>query len=418
MKLSFSVFLIFFALISKGQINSYFGNYLNNLYLINPAAAADQNDRVDIYYKSYFTSLVGAPVYQLFSAQTQALDSSIGIGFKVFNQSENILSSTGGSVTLAYHFKIAPQHRFNLGLGFNVIHHKVRPDKIISTQPVDPVLNSRETDFVSVDGNFGIQYHFKGLVVGGSSFNLFQNSIDNIEYSLNRKDKFKLLRDYHLYGLYKYPVSERFQLYHALLMQTKQGLKTQFRLQSGMIYKRNIDMAILYSPGIGYGFGFGCLLGEKVRLGYIFDSGIPQTVIESSGSHELSLSYFFRKNTSLNNSKIIPMNNDVAAFMKDINLEHDYPEDKNPDSIIKNLPYYVVAGSFTNKKSAKKFQKLLLDESGIYTELHQDENSSIYLIISSSATTITKGKEQIRSLLRRENKGLIIKEPWIFKNKE
>ncbi len=175
-------------------------------------------------------------------------------------------------------------------------------------------------------------------------------------------------------------------------------------------------MALLYSPGIGFGFGFGSLLGEKVRLGYVFDSGIPESIIESSGSHELSISYFFRRNTSYDIDRVMSGDYKGISLKPAPNLDRKSPENKVSDSINTNLPYYVVAGSFDNKKSAKAFKKLLWEESGINTVLHEDINSNLYLIITSGATSISNGKEKIRSLLNKEKKGLIIKEPWIYKN--
>jgi type IX secretion system PorP/SprF family membrane protein len=157
---------------SHAQLNPLSSQYFLNRYLANPAMAGIQKDlNVNLAVRQQWSTVQGAPSAQALTADYQ-MNSKVGLGLNIYNESAGLIKATLIKGTYAYHLPLNNENEsVNFGVSLGFMNQRINTENIIG-DPNDPSVsrfNERET---YIDGDFGAAYTNNRLTIEGAMPNL------------------------------------------------------------------------------------------------------------------------------------------------------------------------------------------------------------------------------------------------------
>ena len=289
----------------KTQQLPIYSQYTENLFLINPAVAGNE-DRT-IYTLANRLQWLGsrdAPNTQSLSGQwrmkqakkfkflkkmNSGKKSSVGLGANLFNDKNVLLQRTGASIAYAYHIHLRGSSKLSFGLSLSTFQLRLDKNNIIIKDPSDPILysSSMKTSFV-VDASVGAFLTDRNYFVGISAMQLSQSflNLGNTAF-----DNYQLRRHYYLVGGYYFELNNEYTIVPSALLRTTEQIKRfqadftckviyMERFWFGMSYRSNNDIV-----------GIIGLNHNKLYLTYTLDFPLNPMLQHSNGSHELTMSF-------------------------------------------------------------------------------------------------------------------------------
>ncbi|XOV94995.1 MAG: type IX secretion system membrane protein PorP/SprF [Bacteroidota bacterium] len=284
-----SIILLFGSLLTFGQQQATFSQYMFNGLAINPAYAGSQDVLTATALARYQSlGLEGAPNTQTFAIHSPLLNENIGLGLLAVRDNISIINQYSISGVYAYRIKFTEWSNLAFGIQAGINSLDAQYSKARIQNPNDPVF---QEDIRSFRPNFGLgvyyqeQKYFIGLSVPQLANNVFDRgtNLQTIKqdnpiiltggyiFNLNRVIKFKPS------ALLKY-VGNDFVEYNI-----NAQLSFDDVLWVGASLKVLNAVDILTEVQ----------LTRQLRLGYAYTHTINDLSVIDLGSHEMMVSYRF-----------------------------------------------------------------------------------------------------------------------------
>ncbi len=264
----------------QAQINNVYNLYFEELYIINPAAAA-QHDYISADFDVNLSNagFEGSPkTFGLYI--NGAFSEKAGAGLRLTNDTRGAFSVYNFTGSYAYKIKLGPDDHFiNMGLSIGLYSQKLSVGEIDATDLDDPVLGKTYYSKKHFINEIGVMYVWKDLQAGISAPYIAQLYNHYIGYTSYQ---------------YKVPSLEGFEITPVVLYQYLPEGKSQADVTLKLKYKP-VWTAVTYRSNNNILFALGALY-NKYRLSYSFEFNNKELTNISSSTHEIMVSYNFNLN--------------------------------------------------------------------------------------------------------------------------
>lgn len=289
-------FIIIAVIVNAQQIglpNHYF--YKPMVY--NPAfAGIGENTDAMIISKNQWANFKNAPSLNIFTIDGSLKEKKMGLGLKLLSDRKGLSTTMGGDISYSYRLTFTEDMNLSFGLALGMLDHRISFSKAILENNFDPSLVTEDAHKTAFDGNAGVMFKWKELVVGASIPHLLENRTSYFDtYSHARYTqarhymgvvnyKFNILADK---GLTATPQVFASYLPNApFAFDANVNIDWKDKLWIGGTYKN--DYAVAANVGI-------CIT-KQLYVGYSYDFIIGKIANYSGVSHEIMLNFKFRKN--------------------------------------------------------------------------------------------------------------------------
>ena len=281
----------------NAQEEAIFNHYQINKLLINPSTAGFDRDNHKLFLnvRNQWSGFPGAP-------QTYALSyngpvgKSLGIGAIFY--SEKIAAFTKYRMQLSYAFRYNIKD-VKLAFGMSTEFYRTRLTNGILNDPLydngDSKIEEGVDGLREFDASFGVYGELpEGTFFGISLPNLIKNKLDEILGETSTG----ILKYYLLNAGHKFMIPEKkITLEPSLLFKNVRGVPFQIdmnvkagfldeKLITGLTYRTGTDGALAFLVGTKY---------KNIQFFYTYDAYMGDFQKYSSGSHEISLAFQFKK---------------------------------------------------------------------------------------------------------------------------
>lgn len=269
------------------HLSKVYNQFFMNPYVYNPAYAGVEGHSVlFVMYKNQFSAIQGAPTMMHANFHVP-LKGGLGIGALAYNESEGLLTTSGGKISASYLISIDSEHflRFGMSLGAGT----TGLDFFEFDSPSDGAFSDLVESSSFLIGDVGFTYHFGHFNVGASLPNLFSNHVlpeqTGLEYNFKPQDNALLKINYRGH------INDNIAIEPHLLYRYNANLKGQ--LESTVIFHlmHIVWVGGSYRQDAGFAGLIGAKFLEKIGIGYSYEYGNPNTAALTGPSHEIHLGY-------------------------------------------------------------------------------------------------------------------------------
>jgi type IX secretion system PorP/SprF family membrane protein len=303
--------LIMFLLTSGvvyAQQDALQSQYLFNGIYVNPAYAGYKETlNVNAFYRSQWTGITGAPTTTSVAIDDIANDGNVGLALQLSSDKLGAQSNTAAYANYAYRLRMNADGSARLALGLGVGLEQLGINGAL-LQPDDPEFNQPTgTQSMTIpDGRMGVYYSDNSFFAGLSADNLIAQYINvkNNSYIPQPKPNFYLTT-----GMLV-PISEDTYLKPSILLMDDRAGPTSLDINTFLLFGQSIWIGASYRTGVKlYNKSYlqsdlsnqnavagivEIFVNENFRVGYSYDYSVGPLQNYSGGTHELSISYYFK----------------------------------------------------------------------------------------------------------------------------
>ncbi|GGI28641.1 PorP/SprF family type IX secretion system membrane protein [Pedobacter mendelii] len=308
-----SVFLLYAKLVN-GQQDAQFSQYMFNGIYINPAYAGYKEQlNFHAFYRTQWTGIQGAPKTMSLAIDAIANDGNVGLALQVSSDRLGAQRNEAVYGNYAYRLRMNSDGSARLAFGIGIGAVQLGIDGALlnpnDPEPFQPVgLQST----IVPDARAGVYFANNRFYAGFSADNLVAQYIDIDRYAFIPQPK----PHYYLTAGILLPLSQDFLVKPSFLLKDDRGGPTSLDLNAFLILGEKLWIGGSYRTGVKlYSKNYlqkdlsqlnsavaavQILPTENIRIGYAYDFSIGPLQGYSSGTHEISISYFFnKKNTRM-----------------------------------------------------------------------------------------------------------------------
>jgi type IX secretion system PorP/SprF family membrane protein len=262
--------------------------YMYNHFELNPAAAGNSKYLpVSFSFRKFWAGIEGSPGLQTLSAHVEAIE-HMGMGVKMFNYTAGPERKTGIEGAYAYQIRFRrPDTKLCFGLSLQLYQYFLDKSNLSVEDQTDEVFLGADKVFIP-DGTFGVYYYGENYYAGISVPQLIQrNAKLGTDLALQQR-----IRHYYIHGGGIIDINRDFNLEPSALIKLIEIGIFQADINAMIVYQEMISLGISYrtSDAIVIMAGY---RHEKFGIGYSYDLTLSDIKIQSNGSHEVFLSYYF-----------------------------------------------------------------------------------------------------------------------------
>jgi type IX secretion system PorP/SprF family membrane protein len=287
--------LLFTGVVSYGQQDAQFTQYMYNTININPAYAGSRGAlSIFALHRTQWVGLDGAPVTNAVSVNTPFNNSRLGLGVSVIN--DRIGPTHENTISADLSYTIPTSVNVKLSFGIKATANLFDLD-VSRLNPVDsdPSLQNFNNKF-SPNIGAGVYLHSDKAYVGLS----IPNFIETNRYDDNEVAIFKEKINYYLIAGYILDLNNSIKFKPALLTKMVKGAPLQVDVSGNFMFNEKFVVGIAYRWSAAVSAMVGFQVSEALYLGYGYDFETTNLDNYNSGSHEIFLRYeLFRNNNKM-----------------------------------------------------------------------------------------------------------------------
>lgn len=432
-----------FATDCRGQQMPLYTQYMFDPYLINPSMlATTRKSEVNLLYRQQWTGIEDGPKTLQFDFQ-HAINNRMAFGINIYDDKTVLLSRTSVMATFGYRVPLAKEHILSFGLSGGFNSNRITLEDVPSIDINDPVLLNSSANNFSFDGQFGVNYNFRNLVVGFSLVRLVDNKTFSEEQL--QKPEFNELKNKIIFAGYKFYFSETFSLQPNFLYRFTADNLNFYETSAVFSYKEMI------SVGGGYRENYGPTAIARVtikdlQVGFAYDLPSTKAEVSTGGTNEIQLKWRFgkvldkltkREKTPVESTNQLTVAQNQAPVSEAPDPEKAVESgnekigivpveavvvketEKSKEEIItpltveepqNSIEYLLIAGTFNRRANAEKLVKELAKNGIEGVILHTQEESYYYVHVPQYKTEIVT-LEKVLEIRNLE----IFKDAWFKK---
>ena len=278
-----------------GQQIPLYSQYHQNPFIYNPGKTGEKEKlHAYVVYRKQWVDFEGAPETRAITLDGTVKD-KIGLGAYIYSDFTDIIERYGGSLSYAYYFKFAEDHKLAIGISAGLAEVRVNFNGVILDDPIDKVVtDDNRQKALSFDGSAGINYWFKGLQLGFSVPQLIETKL---KYNLgNEQYRYQLARHYLITASYDIAfVKDVFYFEPGVMFRTSKGKAFQVDVGGNFKFKEIAWVGAMYRYDYALSVGGGVKVHDRVSLGYAYDISMNNLKGYSGGTHEALIGIKFGK---------------------------------------------------------------------------------------------------------------------------
>jgi len=269
----------------SAQQDPIYAQYLTNPMLINPSyAGLNNNLQVNAGYRMQWMGLDASPRTFNLNGNMSIVNNKAGIGASVLADKIGNTTITEFNGVFAYKLKLQNDLTFSFGMQGGVLGFKTDNSELNIRDPNDDAFPAGTTRSSSVNLGAGVSLMSEKFFVGLSVPRMLPSKINS------GSQQFELYNQhFYLFGAYVHTINERLRFKPSVLLRGVKGAP----LSADVALSLNFNM--LYTAGLfvrnlnTYGVLLQAMLGEKLRLGYVFELPSTKSVGSQFKTHEIQL---------------------------------------------------------------------------------------------------------------------------------
>ena len=287
-----SFIIMLLTVVSYGQQDAQFTQYMYNTININPAYAGSRGAMsIFALHRTQWVGLDGAPTTNAVSINTPINNTNLGLGVSFVNDKIGPTNENAISADLSYTIPTSENFKLSFGMKatanlFNLDASKLNP------------FNQGDAQFQNLRNVFtpnigaGIYYHSDKAYVGLSVPNFIQTN----RYSDNEVAISKEKMNYYLIGGYVFDLSDNIQFKPAFLTKLVEGSPLQVDVSANFMFVGKFVTGVAYRWSAAMSAMVGFQVTDGMYIGYGYDLETTKLRNYNSGSHEVFLRYEIFKN--------------------------------------------------------------------------------------------------------------------------
>ena len=285
------------ALVSYGQQDAQFTQYMYNTININPAYAG-RRGAMSIFalHRTQWVGLDGAPTTNTASINTPISNSNLGIGLSFVNDKIGPTNENTISADLSYTIPTSENFKLSFGMKATANLFNLNVNKLNPVDQSDPQFQNQRNVFTPNIGA-GVYYRSDTAYLGLSVPNFIQTN----RYGDNEVAIFKEKMNFYLIGGYVFDLSYNVKFKPAFLTKLVQGAPLQVDVSGNFYINEKFTLGLAYRWSAAMSTMVGFQVTDEMYIGYGYDLETTNLDNYNSGSHEVFLRYEIFKN----NDKII-----------------------------------------------------------------------------------------------------------------
>lgn len=279
------------------QQDPMFTQYMNNPVLINPAYAGSNGaTNINGIFRKQWVGFDWQPTTTSLSVNSPFWNYQVGAGFTFLHDKIGPLSQTGIYIDYAYSIDISPTSRFSLGLktGFNFFQKDLRG---LTTVEFDNwVFESDDINKMLFNTGIGAFYYNEMMFAGFSVPKLIRNSLTEKEntYELVGREERHL---FFTMGAV-FDINPIMKFKPSTMLRMVNGSPYSAEITATLIFYERLWAGLMYRFGDAPGAHARYQVDDKLQIGYSYDMSNSRIKAYNSGSHEIYISYIFRREGS------------------------------------------------------------------------------------------------------------------------
>jgi type IX secretion system PorP/SprF family membrane protein len=295
--------MLFFALlltsiVSYGQQDAQFTQYMYNTIIVNPAYAGSRGAlSVFALHRAQWVGLDGAPVTNSVSVNTPFNGSNLGLGVSLINDRIGPTQENTLSVDLSYSIQTSETFKLSFGMKATANIFNIDVAKLAPKDVGDPSFQSMQNKF-SPNIGAGLYFHSDKAYLGFS----IPNFIESKRYDDNEVAIFKEKINYYLIAGYVFDLDEFTKFKPALLNKMVTGAPLQLDVSANFMFMEKFTVGVAYRWSASLSAMAGFQVTDGMYIGYGYDHETTNLRNYNSGSHEIFLRYDLFRNVNKMNT--------------------------------------------------------------------------------------------------------------------
>lgn len=293
LRATLATLMIMGSLISKGQQDPMYTQYIFNLQTVNPAYVGFwQTMGITVLSRHQWVGINGHPTTQTLSFQTPLRSQNVGIGFNVVLDKVGLEKKLTTSFDYSYQVLLSDitSLRFGLKAGFTNYSHNLTDYEQYPDNQSDPLFQATiDNKFMP---NFGVGLflsspkYFLSLSSPGIIENRYQSNVNNYSTKSN-------LRHLFFAGGMMFDLSENVKFKPTFMTKAVAGSPFQYDLSANFLLAEKFWIGGMYRSGDAFGAIAQWIINKKLRLGYAYDFTTTDLRNYHQGVHEVMISFEF-----------------------------------------------------------------------------------------------------------------------------
>lgn len=288
----FSFVLILTALVSYGQQNAQFTQYMYNTINVNPAYAGSRG-ALSMFglYRAQWVGLDGAPETSCFSMHTPFSNSNVGLGISLINDKIGPTNQNDLSIDFSYTIRTSEKYKLSFGLKATGYLFNLDVNKLNPVDQADPQFQNFDNVFKPNIGA-GVYFRSDRMYVGLSVPSFIQGDA----YNDNDVAIYKTKINYYLIGGYVFDLGPDVKFKPSTLIKMVEGSPLQVDVSANFMFLEKFTVGAAYRWDSSFSLLAAFQLSESLNIGYGYDLETTNLENYNSGSHEIFLRYEIFKN--------------------------------------------------------------------------------------------------------------------------
>jgi type IX secretion system PorP/SprF family membrane protein len=296
---------------SYGQQTVQFSQYVFNGLAVNPAYAGYKEDiTLNLSSRIQWVGFNGAPKTNTISIDgvTNTDSKRVGLGLLVSTDQIGPQSTTSVYANYSYRIQLDANdtRRLCFGIGAGLLQYSIDAAKFNAIDVSDGVLPSGDQSKLTPDFRVGLYYYSSSMYIGASLLSLLPAAATPGTGAIITQ-----IRHLYITGGAMVPLSENVALKPSLMIKedfrgpVNVDLSTLFLLnktlwvggsyRTGVPFLKNANLQSDLDKSDAFAAIVELYAADNFRIGYSYDFSTSKLLTNQSGSHELSLTYSFKK---------------------------------------------------------------------------------------------------------------------------
>ena len=280
------------ALLSKGQQDPMYTQYIFNLQTINPAYAGYwQTMGVTILSRHQWVGLNGHPTTQTFSFQTPLRSQNVGLGFNAVIDKVGLEKTLLLNVDYSYRVLLSDNTSLRFGVKAGITNYSNNlPEYVQSDNEVDLPFQTAVENKLMPNFGFGLFLSSPKYYLSFSMPKILEN---NYQSNVNNYSTKSQLRHFFFAGGMMFDLSDNIKFKPSFMTKTVAGSPFEYDLSANFLLAEKFWIGGMYRSGDAFGAIAQWIFNKSLRLGYAYDFTTTDLKNYQNGVHEIMISYEF-----------------------------------------------------------------------------------------------------------------------------
>ncbi|MGQ0826801.1 MAG: PorP/SprF family type IX secretion system membrane protein [Bacteroidota bacterium] len=290
----FAVVLFLLGAEGFAQQLPYYTQFKNNIYMLNPAITGTKRE-IDarLNYRMQWVGYDDAPRTSGLSLHSRFLKGKMGAGIYMMQDNVGPAKQTNFGISYAYHLKF-PDCELSFGTAGNFTKYTLFGDKITLHNTQDPAIDQNIASSTWVgDANAGIYLYNDRFHVGLSVLHLMQSTAEFYKTDTTKKGLVPYVPHLNFTLGYNYSQNPDYIWESTLYANYVSGAPVTLDYTLRLHYREMLFTGISIRLKDAIGIHLGVTIFENIQVSYSYDLLIGRLKNNSSGSHEIMISFSY-----------------------------------------------------------------------------------------------------------------------------